>query len=116
MKTATSPVPFNLAVAITDPAADASGKDARLVVCGDVRFLAQAITAQVPANADFFMNSLGWLKGQKDSLTIRPKSVQTMRLDINNLEALALSGVVVILLPLLVLGGGFVVWMRRRHL
>ncbi|HEY9593964.1 MAG TPA: Gldg family protein [Spirochaetia bacterium] len=108
--------PFNLAVAITDPAADSSGKDTRLVVSGDVRFLAQSITAQVPANADFFMNSLGWLKGQKDSLTIRPKSVQTMRLDINNLEALALSGVVVILFPLLVLGAGFFVWMRRRHL
>jgi ABC-type uncharacterized transport system involved in gliding motility auxiliary subunit len=70
----------------------------------------------VPGNGDFFMNSLGWLKGQKESLTIRPKNVQQMRLSISNLWALLLSGIVVIVLPLLILGSGFVVWMRRRHL
>jgi ABC-2 type transport system permease protein len=108
--------PFTLAVAITDPAADPSRQDTKLVVIGDVRFLAQAISTQVPGNGEFFMNSLGWLKGQKESITIRPKSLQTMRLSINNLQALALSGLVVIILPLLLLGAGFFVWMRRRHL
>ena len=62
------------------------------------------------------MNSLGWLKGQKESLTIRPKSMQQMRLSISGLWALILSGLVVIVLPLLILGAGFVVWMKRRHL
>ncbi len=110
------PGPFTLAVAITDPATDQSKQDTKLVVVGDVRFLAQSITAQVPGNGEFFMNSLGWLKGQKESITIRPKSLQTMRLNVNNLQALLWSGFVVILLPLLVLGAGFFVWMRRRHL
>jgi hypothetical protein len=42
--------------------------------------------------------------------------MQQMRLSISNLWALLLSGIVVIVLPLLILGSGFVVWMRRRHL
>ena len=62
------------------------------------------------------MNTLGWLKGQKESLSIRPKSMQQMRLSISGLWSLILSGIVVIVLPLLILGAGFVVWMRRRHL
>ncbi len=110
------PGPFTLAVAITDPAADPGARDTKLVVVGDVKFLQSGLPSQVPGNGDFFMNSLGWLKGQAESLTIRPKNVQQMRLSISNLWALLLSGVVVIVLPLLILGAGFVVWMRRRHL
>jgi ABC-2 type transport system permease protein len=108
--------PFTLAVAVTDPAPDPGKQDTKLVVVGDVKFLQSGLPSQVPGNGDFFMNSLGWLKGQKESLTIRPKNVQQMRLSISNLWALLLSGIVVILLPLLILGSGFVVWARRRHL
>jgi len=108
--------PFNLAVAVTDPAPDAAKKDTKLVVVGNIQFLAQVFTSQVPGNGDFFMNSLGWLRGQKESISIRPKNLQTMRLSLSNLQALLFSGLVVIILPLLVLGSGFVVWMRRRHL
>jgi hypothetical protein len=110
------PGPFTLAMAITDPAADATKPDTMLVVVGNVSFLAPSLSVQVPGNGDFFMNSLGWLRGQKESITIRPKSLQTMRLTLSNLQALLYSGFVVILLPLLILGAGFVVWMRRRHL
>jgi ABC-2 type transport system permease protein len=108
--------PFALAVAITDPADETRKQDTQLVVVGDLQFLAPSIQGQVPGNGDFFMNSLGWLKGQKESLTIRAKNMQQMRLSINQLDALIFSGVVVILLPLLILGAGFIVWTRRRHL
>jgi len=108
--------PFNLAVAITDPSNDTAKPDTKLVVVGNVSFLAPSLSAQVPGNTDFFMNSIAWLKGQKDSITIRPKSLQTLRLTITDLQARIFSGLVVILLPLLILGAGLVVWMRRRHL
>jgi ABC-2 type transport system permease protein len=108
--------PFSLAVAITDPAPDPAKKDTKLVVVGDVQFLAQVLTSQVPGNGDFFMNSLGWLRGQKESISIRAKSLQSIRLSLSNLQALLFSGLVVIIMPLLVLGAGFVIWMRRRHL
>jgi ABC-2 type transport system permease protein len=110
------PGPFNLAVAITDPAPDPSKQDTKLVVIGDAQFLASAVVSSVPGNGEFFMNSVGWLKGTTDSITIRAKSLQTLRLTLSTLAALLLSGVVVILMPLLVLGAGVVVWVRRRHL
>ncbi|HTO22507.1 MAG TPA: ABC transporter, partial [Spirochaetia bacterium] len=69
-----------------------------------------------PGNGDFFMNSMGWLRGQKESITIRPKDVSQMRLSMSQLEALLFSGLVVVILPLLILGSGLVVWLRRRHL
>lgn len=108
--------PFNLAVAITDPAQDPGKQDTKLVVVGNVKFLQGGMPAQVPGNGDFFLNAIGWLKGQKGSITIRPKDVSQMRLGLSNLEALLFSALVVILLPLLILGSGLVVWLRRRHL
>ncbi len=110
------PGPFDLAVAITDPAPDPSKQDTKLVVVGTVSFLSQQISGMTPGNGDFFMNAVAWLRGAKESVNISPKSLQTFRLTMSNLVALLLSGVVVILMPLLVLGGGFVVWVRRRHL
>lgn len=108
--------PFTLAVAITDPSSDPAIPDTKLVVVGNVSFLAPSLSSQVPGNTDFFMNSIAWLKGQKDSISIRPKSLQTLRLSLTDLQARLFSGLVVILLPLLILGAGLVVWMRRRHL
>ena len=81
-----------------------------------MQFLGQAFITQVPGNGDFFMNSLGWLRGQKQTITVRPKNVLPMRLSLSSLQAMLYSALVVILIPLLVLGGGFAVWVRRRHL
>lgn len=108
--------PFTLAVAITDPAADPSRKDTKLIVVGNIQFLSQNLTSQIPGNGDFFMNSLDWLREQKQNISIRAKNLLQMRLTLTNLQALLFSGIVVILMPLLILGAGFFVWMRRRHL
>jgi ABC-2 type transport system permease protein len=110
------PGPFNLAVAITDPAPDSTKQDTKLVVVGNASFLSTSISSMTPGNADFFMNSVGWLKGSTDNITIRPKSLQQLRLTMSDLVAKLFSGLVVILLPILVLGAGVVVWVRRRHL
>jgi ABC-2 type transport system permease protein len=116
-RTASDPSgPFTLAVAITDAAPDASRKDAKLIVAGNIQFLGQSLTSQVPGNGDFFMNSLGWLRGQKQTLTVRPKSLLQMRLSLTSLQAMLYSALVVILIPVLILGMGFAVWVRRRHL
>ncbi len=108
--------PFTLAAAITDQSSDPSRRNARLVVVGTAGFLRQDFATAVPGNIDFFLNSLSWLREKKDTISIQPKSLMTFHLRINELQSLALSGVVVILMPLIVLGLGFTIWMRRRHL
>ncbi len=108
--------PFAVAVAVTDAPSDAKKKETRLVVTGSSSFLRQDLAGPAPGNIDFFINGVGWLREKKDTITVTPKSLTTMRLRISSLQALLLSGVTAILMPLLVLGAGFVVWMRRRHL
>ncbi len=108
--------PFNVAVAITDESANPEGGDSRIVVVGNGMFLASDLINSIPGNANFLMNSFSWLQDQKVNLAIKPKSLLTMRLNINFFQSLLLSGIVVILIPLGILCAGLVVWLRRRHL
>lgn len=107
--------PFSLAVAITDPG-EGGRRDTRLVVVGGSTFLVPEIAAQAPGNTDFFLNSMGWLREKKDTLTIRAKSMINFPLNMDTTLRWVFSAVVVLLMPLLVLGWGLAVWIRRRHL
>jgi ABC-2 type transport system permease protein len=108
--------PFTVAVAVTDTPSDPKKRETRLVVTGSSSFLRQDLAGPAPGNIEFFIDGMGWLRETKDVIVVPPKSLTTMRLRISSLQAMLLSGVTVILMPLLVLGAGFVVWMRRRHL
>ncbi len=108
--------PFNIAVAVTDQPADSQAGDTRIVVIGNGMFISSDIINSIPGNANLLMNSFSWLQDQKASLTIKPKSLLTMRLNINGFQTLLLSGFVVIIIPLSILGFGLMVWLKRRHL
>jgi ABC-2 type transport system permease protein len=108
--------PFTLADAVTDPATQAGGKDTKLIVVGSAGFMQTAIAQQVPGNSEFFLNCISWLGEKKEDIAIRPKSLLTYRLNISALWSLLLSGAVVILIPLGILGAGLGVWLKRRHL
>jgi ABC-2 type transport system permease protein len=107
--------PFTLAAAITDPG-EAGRRDAKIVVIGGSSFLVSEVAAQAPGNTDFFLNCMGWLKDGRDTLSIRAKSMIEFPLNMTTVQRWIFSGIVVILLPLIILGWGFIVWVRRRHL
>ncbi len=108
--------PFSVAVAITDPAAEQGGRDTKIIVIGASTFLVPEVAAQAPGNTDFFLNCMGWLREKKDTITIRAKSMIEFPLNLNDAQRWIFSAVVVILMPLIVLGWGFLVWTKRRHL
>ncbi len=108
--------PFTLAVAVTDPAAQTGGRDTKLVVVGSGNFVQSTITQQLPGNSEFLLNVVSWLGEKTEDISIRPKSLMTYALRINAMWGLLLSGAVVLLIPLGVLGAGLAVWLRRRHL
>lgn len=108
--------PFTVAVAITDPAAGTGGRDTKIIVIGASTFLVPEISAQAPGNTDFFLNCMGWLKDNKDTISIRAKSMIEFPLNLNDAQRWIFTAVVVILMPLIVLGWGFLVWIKRRHL
>ena len=104
--------PFTLAVAIQDNDLDGALKS-RLVVFSSIGFIAGASEA---SNYDLFINSLNWANEREDAISIRAKSTFTFPLRITRAGSLIIAGVAVVLLPLLALGAGTVVWLRRRHL
>ena len=107
--------PFNVAVAITEQVfEDNKTKETKLVLVSNASFLDPQFYGY--ANDDFLMNSINWLRERKENITVRPKRVTQTPLNINALQILIWSGVVVILIPLVVFSMGLVVWLRRRHL
>lgn len=109
--------PFNIAVAITDKEWDEKTSkydETKLVVMGDAEFLNPQFASI--GNFDFVLNSLSWLQDVKENISIRPKSLVSQYLNINAFQKLVFAGVTVILIPLIVLGAGLVMWLRRRHL
>jgi ABC-type uncharacterized transport system involved in gliding motility auxiliary subunit len=108
--------PFTLAAAITEKSIDPAKKDAKLIVVASALFLQPEFTSAMPGNSELFLNALGWLREKELSISIRPKDMRTSRLTISSKTSYVLSGIAVILMPLIVLGWGLVVWIRRRHL
>lgn len=109
--------PFNIAVTVYDKIWNektAEYEGAKLVVVGDAEFLNPQFASI--GNADFVLNTLNWLQDEHESISIRPKNIVSEYLNINSFQILLFSGIVVILIPLIILGSGLVVWLRRRHL
>jgi hypothetical protein len=62
------------------------------------------------------MNSLTWLEDRPENLTVRSKSFFILPLRLNGLQLIIFSVLFVIAIPLGLFIGGFVVWLKRRHL
>jgi ABC-2 type transport system permease protein len=108
--------PFTLSVAITGKSNDPARKDMKLVVVSSSVFLKEQFRSAMPGSSEFFLNTLAWMNEKSINIAIRAKDTSASRLRIDSGSTYALAGITVILMPLLVLGWGFVVWMRRRHL
>jgi ABC-type uncharacterized transport system involved in gliding motility auxiliary subunit len=109
--------PFNIGVAVTDEVfMDNQKKTTKILLLANAGFLSSEISSQVPGNANFLLNSLNWIQDREEAISIRPRSLATPRLNMNWQQQLMLAGVAVILIPLLILGSGLFVWMKRRHL
>lgn len=108
--------PFALAVAIAEPSTDVDGDDTRIVVLTTAIFLRSELTQSFPGNMDLMLNSINWVYEREETISVRPKVTIMLPLRLNNLTTWILTGIVVVVVPLIVLGAGLVVWLRRRHL
>lgn len=115
--------PITLAVAGTfsvappaetgNEAADAPA-EARVVVVGDADFASnQHLGAYV--NRDFFLNSVNWLLGDVESISIRPKAGVASRLQLTTEDFLALRYASLFVLPESIAVLGVLAWWRRRR-
>jgi ABC-type uncharacterized transport system involved in gliding motility auxiliary subunit len=89
--------------------------EARLVVFGNSRFADNEYLANPTFfNQDLFLNSVGWLVGQEELVSIRSRTVRSSRVQMTPAQNVLLFLTSVLLMPQLLLVGGIVVWWRRR--
>jgi gliding motility-associatede transport system auxiliary component len=86
---------------------------ARLVVFGDTDFAGNQYIENF-FNRDFIMNSVDWLAGQANAISIRPRTLRASRFSLTIGEFDAVFVLAVLLLPELLLIIGIAVWWERR--
>ncbi len=109
--------PLNLVVAVSGKWQVGSEKETRLLVFGDSDF-SNNRSFEFAGNGNFFLNAVAWLVGDESLISIRPpkmagasgKLIMTPR----QVQLLFMLSVVVV--PLVIVGAGIVVWLRRRRL
>lgn len=106
--------PLLLAAAVTRAAK--GGKEARLVVIGDVRFLSNRFF-NLAGNSDFFLACANWLAQEEELIAIRPRSLQDRRIQLTEQQERGVFWLVVVAMPLAALALGIHVLWRRgtRH-
>ncbi len=112
--------PVSIAVAVTANLKDLGFTppegvtDARLVVFGTPSFVNNQQLAQSQLNGDLFLNSVGWLVGQGELVSIRSRSVRASRADLTPAQAARVFYLSVFIIPQLLMALGIWVWWRRR--
>jgi len=92
----------------------ADGKQARLAVFGSTEFADNQHLEGTYFNRDLFLNTVGWLVGQSDLLSIRPRALRSSRVSFSEREGTAIFYLSVLVLPELLLLIGLAVWWRRE--
>lgn len=109
------PGPLNIGVVITKNLDDKNKKEMKVVVFGSSSLIDDKFL-QNSGNSDLFLNTVGWLIGTPEEITIRPKDVLYKPLTINREQLLITVAIVLIIMPAVVLVTGLIVWARRRQL
>jgi ABC-type uncharacterized transport system involved in gliding motility auxiliary subunit len=106
--------PITVADAISGDIAKAGGKGkARIVVLGSTEMADNQWIGQF-FNRDFMVNSVDWLAGEENQISIRPRTIRASRLRLTVDQFSIVFALSVLLLPELLLIAGIVVWWERR--
>jgi hypothetical protein len=88
--------------------------DARLAVFGSIEFADNQHFEGTFFNRDLLLNTVGWLVGQTDLLSIRPRAMRASRINFSQEEGTVIFYLSVLVLPELLLLAGLTVWWRRE--
>lgn len=119
--------PISLATAVTATLADPDGaedgaeeadeataeKAARLVVFGNAGFANNQFIGQY-FNRDLVLNTVSWLVGEDELITIRPRTVRASRVQLTPEQGTTVFYLSVLILPEFLLLAGLATWWRRR--
>ncbi len=106
--------PIDVADAIELAPPKAGGKETRIVVVGSTDAGNNQWVSQL-FNRDFFVNSVDWLSGEENQISIRPWQLRSSRFRLTADQFTIVFILSVLLLPELLLIAGIVVWWERRN-
>ncbi len=112
------PIPLAAIITLKPKTSSEPGKtvpEGRLAVFGDSDFASNRYSAE-GGNGNLFLNVANWLTEESDLISISPKTSSPRGLELSPTQGKLIFWVSVILLPLLVLGFGISIWLKRRAL
>lgn len=86
----------------------------RIVVTGDSDFAVNSF-AEILSNQDLFINSIAWLAEEEELISIRPKAPEDRKVALTGGQAKAVFYLTVIGMPLVVIVGGILMWVKRKR-
>ncbi|MEW6442964.1 MAG: DUF4350 domain-containing protein [bacterium] len=111
--------PVSVAVALTaerqgsEQGEGEEGKEAKIVVFGDSDFVGNRNIGNM-YNADLFLNTVNWLAGEEEFISIRPKATRGSRVAMTPQQTRDIFYFSVLILPEALLLFGLAIWWRRR--
>ena len=99
--------------AAADEAPEQAGREQRVSIVGDGDFLSNAFLGK-GGNLDLGVAMLNWLSNDDDFITISAKSAPDQTLNLSSTAQTAIGLGFLIVLPLLLIGAGLFIWLRRR--
>lgn len=95
-------------------------KTAKLILLGNASFISdsayQTYGDYFMNSMAFFLQSMNWMIDKQDEIIVPTKNYEINTITITQLQSSVMSGVLVVVFPLLILGTGLMVFLRRRHL
>jgi ABC-type uncharacterized transport system involved in gliding motility auxiliary subunit len=108
--------PVSVAVAVEIDLKQLAGHEgtARLAVYGSAEMAGNRELEGTYYNRDLMMNTVGWLVGQSDLVSIRPRGIRASRAQLTPEQHTVILYLSVLVLPQLLLIAGIVAWWRRE--
>jgi ABC-type uncharacterized transport system involved in gliding motility auxiliary subunit len=94
--------------------AEDASKTARLVVLGDSDFASNQLILEF-RNRDLFVNSVNWLLGDVEAISVRPGQARASRLQLSGEQFLEIRYLALFVMPELIAILGVIAWWRRRR-
>ncbi len=67
-------------------------------------------------NKDFILNTINWISGDENLITIRPKVAEMGKFVLTNTQLKLFLAVTVIFVPLMIIFVGVVIWWKRKNM
>jgi ABC-type uncharacterized transport system involved in gliding motility auxiliary subunit len=92
-----------------------NGDESRIAVFGSVDFVSN-IFIDFSGNRDLFLNTVNWVAGDENLISIRPRAAKAGKLTITKKQTNIIFFFTVVLMPALIFFSGIGIWWKRRRL